>query len=93
MRPSRERRVAERNWVHRDALLSIPRLKSVYSCGMRDLSDRGAGLRLNDLPLLPTEFNLSLDGFRTTLACRLIWRDGDFAGITFQLAAGGQAQL
>jgi hypothetical protein len=54
--------------MYRDALLSIPRLRNIYSCGVRDLSDRGIGLRLNDLPLLPTEFNLSLDGFRTTLA-------------------------
>jgi hypothetical protein len=79
MRPG-QRRAAERTQVYRDALLCIPRLKRVYSCGVRDLSKKGIGLRLNNLPLLPTEFNLSLDGFRTTLACRLIWRDGGFAG-------------
>ncbi len=58
-------------------------LRGVHSCGVRDLSDGGVGVRLNDLPLLPTEFNLSFDGFRTTLACRLVWRNGDLAGITF----------
>ena len=88
----RERRVSERTWIYRDALLSIPRLKHVHSCGVRDLSENGAGLRLNRLPLLPHEFNLSLDGFRSTLVCRLIWRNGDFAGIAFQLALGTQAQ-
>jgi PilZ domain len=93
MHPSRERRAAERKWIYRDALLSIPHLRSVYSCGMRDLSDRGVGLRLDGLPLLPTEFNLSLDGFRTTLGCRLIWRVDDFAGIAFRPTAIGQAQL
>jgi len=83
----RERRVAERTWAYRDALLSIPRLKHVYSCGVRDLSNEGAGLRLNRFPLLPNEFNLSVDGFHTTLVCRLIWRDGDFAGVAFQPAS------
>jgi hypothetical protein len=77
--------------MYRDALLSIPRLRNIHSCGVRDLSDSGIGLRLNDLPLLPTEFNLSLDGFRTTLACRLIWRDGVFAGGEFQPRVSSQA--
>lgn len=88
MRSGRDRRDVERKWIYRDALLSIPRVRSVHSCAVRDLSDRGIGLRLNGLPLLPCEFNLSLDGFRTTLACRLVWRDGDFAGIEFQPASG-----
>jgi len=50
----RERRAAERTWgAYRDALLSIPRLKHVHSRGVRDLSNEGAGPRLNGLPLLP----------------------------------------
>jgi hypothetical protein len=94
MRSSREQRAAERKSVHRDALLSIPRLRGFYSCGVRNLSDGGAGLRLNDLPLLAIDFHISLDGFRTTLACQLIWRDGHLAGIAFRPAAiGSQAQL
>ena len=91
MRSSRDRRAAERKRTHRNALLSIPRLRGVYSCGVRDLSDGGAGVRLNNLPLLPTEFNLSFDGFRTTLACRLVWRAGDLAGIAFLPAGFGEA--
>lgn len=73
----------------RPALHAAP--ERVYSCGVRDLSDGGVGVRLNKLPLLPTEFDPSFDGFRTTLACRLIWRIGDLAGITFQTAAIDQA--
>jgi hypothetical protein len=91
MRSSRERRAVERKRIYQDALLSIPRLRNIQACSLRDLSDRGIGLRLNNLPLLPTEFNLSLDGFRTTLACRLIWRDGAFAGVEFQPRASSQA--
>jgi hypothetical protein len=51
------------------------------------LSHEGAGLRLGDLPLLPCDFKLTFDGFHTVFDCRLIWRDGDFAGITFELTA------
>ena len=79
----RERRVSQRNWVYRTALLSIPGLKQVHSCGLRDLSENGAGLLLNQLSLLPIEFNLSLDGFRSTLVCRLIWRNRHSVGVTF----------
>ena len=89
----RERRVSERTWVYRDALLSIPRLKHVHSCGVRDLSDNGAGIRLNRLPLLPQEFSLSLDGFRSTLVCRLIWRNGDFAGIAVSAGLGHRGAI
>ena len=78
-----ERRAVERTWINGEALLSIARLKGVYCCRVRDLSSDGAGLRLNNLPLLPNEFSLSHDGFRTTLACRLVWREGDFAGVAF----------
>jgi hypothetical protein len=84
MRFRQERRAIERKWIYREALLSIPQLKSVHSCGVRDLSDNGAGLRLNCLPLLPTEFMLSLDGFHTTRACRLVWRNGNFAGVKYR---------
>lgn len=83
MRGNRERRAVERRHAYREALLSIPRLRNVLSCGVRDLSERGIGLRI-DLPLLPTEFNFSLDGFRSVHACRLVWRDGAFAGAEFQ---------
>jgi hypothetical protein len=82
-----ERRTSERTRNHRSALISIPQLKHVHSCGVRDLSREGAGLRLAYLPLLPCEFKLTFDGFHNVLDCRLIWRDGDFAGIAFQPTA------
>jgi hypothetical protein len=53
-------------------------------CSLRDLSAQGASVRLNGLLLLPIDFAVSFDGFRTIVDCRLIWRDGDFAGLTFR---------
>ncbi|WP_369424078.1 MULTISPECIES: PilZ domain-containing protein [Bradyrhizobium] len=78
------RRSLERQSVWREVLLSIPGHITSEPCLVRDLSSRGAGIQLNGLTLLPTEFSLSFDGFRTTSPCRLTWRQGDFIGVAFQ---------
>jgi hypothetical protein len=39
---------------------------------------------LNGLNIVPSEFGISFDNFRTTRRCRLIWRDGDFVGAAFE---------
>src|SRR5258708_1532555 len=56
---------------------------SLSSVGCWGLSGSGGDVRLNCVPLLPIEFDISLDGFRTTLA-GLMWRDRDIAGIAFR---------
>jgi hypothetical protein len=83
-----ERRAVERTWLNGGGLLTIAGLRGVYSCGVRDLSRDGAGLRLNGLVLLPIGFGLSLNGLRSVAAVELIWRDGDFAGIAFRPPSG-----
>ena len=62
----------------------FPRLKGVYSRGVRDLSDAGVSVRLNRLPLLPDRVQSFVRRLPHTLACRLI---SDLAGMTFQTAA------
>jgi hypothetical protein len=79
----RERRAVERTELRRGGLLIIPGLRGVFSCGIRDWNRYGAGLRLTGTNLLPADFGLSLDGVRHTFTCRLIWRDGGFAGLVF----------
>jgi hypothetical protein len=88
-----ERRANGRTLTNGSALLSIRGIQGTYTCGVRDMNQNGASLRINGPPLLPTEFSLSLDGLRTKIACRLIWRDGDFVGVAFQGAADSQASL
>lgn len=76
-----ERRVSDRTPHNRGALLHIGGLNQLFSLTVRDASDRGVGLRLHSsLPLLPVEFTVSEDGFRTVRRCRLVWRDGYFLG-------------
>jgi hypothetical protein len=42
-------------------------------------------IRTGDLAVLPLNFDLSLTIFRTIRRCRLVWRDGDFLGVAFDI--------
>jgi len=35
------------------------------------------------LSVVPLEFDLSFDNFRTIRKCKMVWREGDFAGVQF----------
>ncbi len=79
-----ERRRAKRKLVSETVLLSLPGQITAQPCRIRDLTALGAGLSLVGFKLLPTEFALSFDGFRTTFACHLVWRDRDRGGVAFR---------
>ena len=86
-----DHRAVERTPLQTGALILIAGRLGGYPCGVKDMSGKGAGLRLDRLALLPTDFKLSFDGLLTTFTCRLIWREGDFAGTAFQPASDEQA--
>ena len=79
-----ERRSKERTVINRDALIFFTGNDGVHSCCVRDVTNDGASIRLNGLGILPFEFGVSFDRFRTMRKCQLIWRDGDFLGATFE---------
>jgi hypothetical protein len=79
-----ERRKIGRTRINRSALLFFTGRTGVYSCCVRDVTNQGAGIRLEGLNVLPVAFDLSFDNFRTVRGCRMIWRDGDFVGIAFK---------
>jgi hypothetical protein len=79
-----ERRSVGRTRINRDAMLFYPGRASVFSCCVRDVTNCGAGLHLKAIDVIPVEFDLSFDNFRTVRRCRLIWRDGDFLGLAFE---------
>ena len=56
----------------------------LHPAEVRDVTNAGAQIRLNGLNVLPPNFELSFDNFRTVRKCRLIWRRGDFIGIAFE---------
>jgi hypothetical protein len=74
-----ERRAKGRTTINRDALLFFEGRNKVHPCYVRDITNDGAGIRLSGGPsILPLEFGISFDRFRTMRKCRLIWRDADF---------------
>jgi hypothetical protein len=79
-----ERRSIGRAKIAKSALLFFVGRIGVRSCGVTDITNVGAGIRTQDLPALPLNFELSFDNFRTVRECRLIWRDGDFVGAAFE---------
>ncbi|WP_370691988.1 hypothetical protein [Bradyrhizobium xenonodulans] len=64
-------------------MLSLSGGATVTPCAMQNLSVLGAGILLKDSPIPSTDFDLSFDQFRTSFACRLVWRRDAFAGVEF----------
>jgi hypothetical protein len=79
-----ERRSKGRTVINRDTLMYFAGQPNVYSCCVRDVTNGGAGIRLNGLNIVPFEFGISFDRFRTMRRCRMIWRSGDFLGAVFE---------
>jgi len=79
-----ERRSIDRAAVSKGVLLFFSAQRGVFSCEVCDVTNVGAKIRLNGLRILPPNFELSCDNFRTIRKCRLIWRRGDFIGTAFE---------
>jgi hypothetical protein len=79
-----ERRSNGRTFINRGAQLFFKGQAGIFGCQIRDATNQGAGIRLIGLNVVPLKFDLSFDNFRTIRTCRLVWRDGDFAGIAFE---------
>jgi hypothetical protein len=58
--------------------------RKVVSKGALLFANVGTQIRLNGLSVLPPNFELSFDNFRSVRNCRLIWRRDDFIGIAFE---------
>ena len=80
-----ERRAKARTAINREALLFFEGQDKVHPCCVRDVTNDGAGIHLNGgLSILPLEFGISFDRFRTMRKCHMIWRDGDLVGASFE---------
>ena len=82
--PNNDWRLVGRTRIEKGALLFFNGQLGVRACNVTDVTNRGAGTRTHDLSVLPTNFNLTFDNFRTIRRCRLIWREGDFLGLAFE---------
>jgi hypothetical protein len=79
-----ERRSIGRTKIAKGALIFFNEKTGVQPCTVRDVTNLGAGIRAQDLKVVPLDFALSFDSFRTIRMCRLIWRQSDFLGVAFK---------
>ena len=79
-----DRRAKGRTVVKRGAQIFFEGQTGIHACCVRDVTNDGAGIRLNGIYIMPSDFGVSFDNFRTMRRCRLIWRDGDFLGAAFE---------
>ena len=82
--PGNDRRSVDRPRVERGGLLFFKGQPGARGCKVIGLTNRGATIRTHDISVLPTNFDLTFDNFRTMQRCRLIWRNGDFLGAEFE---------
>ena len=79
-----ERRSLVRTTISKSPLLFFDEQRGVFSCRVEDIAKGGAGIRLQDLKVLPLNFELTFDNFHNVHRCQIIWRRGDFVGVAFQ---------
>lgn len=85
-----ERRAIARTTISKTALLFFDEQRGVFACRVRDIAAGGAGIELQDLNILPLNFELTFDNFHNIRPCQVIWRRGDFVGVRFLDQLGNQ---
>jgi hypothetical protein len=78
-----ERRQASRSKTTRAALMFFDQRRGVFTCELRDITDLGIGLRLNDPDVMAPTFKLTLDNFDSVQLYQLIWARGHYVGAIF----------
>jgi hypothetical protein len=78
-----EHRAQERIKVNQLAMFSVAGIRGIYPCSIENLSNEGATLTCSTAHIAAFEFDLSLDGFRTTRHCHVVWRRGNACGVEF----------
>ena len=79
-----ERRQVDRLKTTSGALLFSNRQRGVLSCALRDISDSGVGLQLNEREAIAPTFKITLDNFKNVQTCQVKWSRGRYIGAIFQ---------
>jgi len=79
-----DRRSDGRTRTSKPASIFFGRETSEPACDVEvtDLGNSGAGIYKSGKAILPLTFDLSLDNLRRS--CRMVWRRGNFFGVTFE---------
>jgi hypothetical protein len=92
-----ERRALKRIELNQLALVHVDGVRGVHPCLVMDIHREGAKLHSSTHHTVAYNFALSLDGFKTTRHCRVLWRNGNTCGVKFidrgGVIAGGLNQV
>lgn len=78
-----ERRQFGRQRVFKGAKVIVNSGHALYDCTIRDLSPKGARIRLNTAFTAPDTFDLRIAGSGKDAHCRVVWQRGDEIGVEF----------
>jgi hypothetical protein len=78
-----ERRALERIEINQLALLHVDGVRGCHPCSVLNCQRDGAMLHSSTHHTAAFNFTLSLDGFKTTEHCRVLWRNGNTCGVKF----------
>ncbi len=81
-KPEQDRRNAARRRVFKGAQIVFQDRASTIDCLVRDLSDRGARLKVESPIGIPDSFDLVLEA-ATVRNCRVTWRKASQIGVEF----------
>ena len=68
----------------KDGLLFFRGGRQLYACIADNITRSGARIRSDELGLLPVDFYVTFDKFRTIARCRLLWRYQNQIGVAFE---------
>jgi hypothetical protein len=86
-----ERRSLERFTIKQPALLHVDGIRGCHPCLVGNFHSDGAMLESSTHHTAAFKFDLSLDGFKTTKHCRVVWRNGNTCGVKFVDQSGARA--
>jgi PilZ domain len=78
-----ERRQLARHAVLKRAKIAFDNQPSLFDCTVCNITSEGACLNFAAASPADESFALSFDNFRSTRACRVIWRQADKLGVCF----------
>jgi hypothetical protein len=83
-----ERRIHERTETKQLARVYVDGIRGCHPCRVLEFGDDVATLHSPTHHSAAFKFDLSLDGFRTTKHCWVIWLNGNTCGVDFIGAPG-----
>ena len=78
-----ERRQAPRHKTYKAARIAFQGGRAVITCLVRNLSDKGASLMVDNSVGIPDSFNLLFDSGEPSRASQVIWRKEKQVGVEF----------